>query len=131
MTTPPEFINAMPMTDTLGMEITSAEDGHATAELPFDEDLTFDTGDVKVLHGAASFAIADNAGAAAVMSNFDEAQPAYTIDMRIDYLSAATTGLTAEAEVLRHGSVVGVADIIVEDENGETVVVARGTYRTA
>lgn len=129
--TPPAFINEMPLTQTLGMEITSAEDGHATARLPFQEKLTFDTGSASILHGAATFGLADNVGAAAVMSNFAEPQPAYTIDMRIDYLAAATSDLTAEAEVLRHGSVVGVADIVVEDEDDEAVIVARGTYRTA
>lgn len=121
----------MPFSETLGMEITGAEDGRATGRLPFREDLTFDTGEVAVLHGAASFALADNVGAAAVMSHFPEPQPAFTIDMRVDYLSGATTDLTAEAEVLRYGNVVGVADVVVEDADGEAVVVARGSYRTA
>lgn len=129
--TPPDFINEMPFTEFLGMEITGAEDGRATGRLPFREELTFDTGEIAVLHGAASFALADNVGAAAVMSHFEEPQPAFTIDLRIDYLSAATSDLTAEAEVLRYGSVVGVADILVEDADGEPVVAARGTYRSA
>lgn len=129
--TPPEFINEMPLTEFLGMDITSADDGHATGRLPFREELTFDTREIRVLHGAVSFALADNVGAAAVMTHFEEPQPAYTIDMRVDYLSAATTDLTAEADVLRYGSVIGVADILVEDADGEPVVIARGTYRTA
>lgn len=129
--TPAEFINGMPATETFGMEITAAEDGRATAELPVQEKLCFDTGDVAILHGAATFALADNAGAAAVMSHFADPQPAYTIDLRIDYLDAARSDLTAEAEVLRYGSVVGVADVVVEDADGNAVAVARGTYRSA
>lgn len=129
-TTPAEFINEMPATETFGMQVTEAEDGRATAELPFQEKFCFDSGDTSVLHGAATFALADNAGAAAVMSHFPEPQPAYTIDLRIDYLDAARTDLTAEAEVLRHGSVVSVADIIVDDTNGNAVVAARGSYRS-
>lgn len=129
--TPPEFINEMPLSQFLGIEIREATNGHASGRLPFQEELTFETGDGAVVHGAASFALADNVGAAAVMSHFEEPQPAYTIDMRIDYLSAATDDLTAEAEVLRFGSVVGVADIVVEDADGEPIVVARGSYRTA
>ncbi len=126
-----EFINEMPATETFGIEITAAEDGRATAEIPFDEAFCFQGGDRAVLHGAATFALADNAGAAAVISHFPEPQPAYTIDIRIDYLDAARTALTAEAEVLRYGSVVGVAEIIVEDTEKNTVAVARGTYRSA
>ena len=113
------------------MEITHAADGRATGRLPLREEMCFDAGETPVLHGAVSFALADNVGAAAVMSNFETPQPAFTIDMRIDYLQAATTGLTARAEVLRHGSVVSVADVVVEDEHGEAVVAARGTYRSA
>lgn len=120
----------MPMTEFLGMEITDSEDGHASGELPFRDELTFDTGRFVTLHGAASFALADNVGAAAVMSYFEEPRPAFTIDMRIDYLAAATSDLTAEAEVLRFGGTVGVADVVVEDAAGEPVVVARGSYRT-
>lgn len=126
-----DFINEMPATQTFGMEITTAADGRATAELPFQEPLCFDTGDAAVMHGAATFALADNAGAAAVISHFSDPQPAYTIDLRIDYLDAARTDLTAEAEVLRYGSVVGVADIIVEDADDTAVAAARGTYRSA
>jgi uncharacterized protein (TIGR00369 family) len=66
-----------------------------------------------------------------VISHFSDPQPAYTIDLRIDYLDAARTDLAAEAEVLRYGSVVGVADIVVEDADGTAVAVARGTYRSA
>lgn len=130
-TTAAEFINEMRPTETFGMEITKAEDGRANARLPLQEKFCFDGGGSPVVHGAATFALADNAGAAAVMSGFPEPQPAFTIDLRIDYLDAATTDLTAEAEVLRHGSVVGVADIVVEDADRVTVAVARGTYRSA
>lgn len=121
----------MPMNRFLGIEITEATDGRATGRLPFREELCFDTGRTLAVHGAASFGLADNVGAAAVMSHFEEPQPAFTIDMRIDYLSAATTDLTAVGEVLRYGNVVGVADIVVEDAEENPVVVARGAYRTA
>lgn len=131
VSTPVEFINAMPATDYLGMEITSADGGRATAHLSFDEDLCFDRGDAPVLHGASTFALADNVGAAAVMSLFDEPQPAFTINIRIDYLAAARSDLTGEAEVLDYGPIVSVADVLVEDDDGTAVAVARGTYRSA
>lgn len=130
-TTPAEFINGMAATEFFGMEITAADDGRATARLPFREELCFDRGERPVLHGAASFALADNAGAAAVMSHFDEPRPAFTIDLRIDYVAAARSDLIAEAEVLEYGRVVSVADVVVEDADGTVVAVARGTFRSA
>lgn len=126
-----EFINAMPATSFFGMEITHAEDGYATGTLEFDPEMCFDTGETLVLHGATSFALADTVGAAAVMSHFPEPQPAFTIDMRVDYMDAATTDLTAEAEVLRFGNSVGVADVSIVDADDDPVVVGRGTYRSA
>lgn len=128
---PAEFINEMPATQYIGMEITDVGDGRASGRLPFREELCFDRGEQPVLHGAATFALADNVGAAAVISHFEETQPAFTINLRIDYMGAARTDLTAEAEVLRYGRVVSVADVIVEDADGDAVVVARGTYRSA
>ena len=125
-----EFINGMPMTELLGMEITDAADGSATGRLPFRDDIAFDTGRFVTLHGAAIFGLADNVGAAAVISYFDEPRPAFTIDLRIDYLSAATSDLRADAEVLRFGRSVAAVDTIVEDADGEPVAVARGSFRT-
>lgn len=130
-TTPAEFINSMPASDYIGMEITEARDGRATARLPFREELCFDRGERPVLHGAGTFALADNVGAAAVMSHFDEPQPAFTISISIDYLAAAESDLTAEAEVRHFGALVSVADVIVTDADGADVALARGTYRSA
>jgi len=130
MATPAEFINGMGPTETFGMEITGATEGHATGRLDLQEAFCFGTDRGPVLHGAVVFALADNVGAAAVMSRFPEPEPAYTVDLRIDYLDAARTDITAEADLLRYGRVAGVADIVVEDAQSEAVAVARGSYRT-
>jgi uncharacterized protein (TIGR00369 family) len=81
------------------------------------------------MHGAATFAIADNVGAAAVISRTDESRPAVTIDSRIDYPGPAAD-LVATADVRRFGRSVSVADIGVEDEHGDPVATARGTSRS-
>ncbi|MFB6311026.1 MAG: PaaI family thioesterase [Salinirussus sp.] len=125
------FINEMPATQFFDMTITEASDGVASGTLPFNTGLCFDRGDNTVMHGAATFALADNVGAAAVISQFDEPEPAVTIDIRIDYLGAATSDLHAEAEVRRFGRYVSVADIVVDDTAGDQVALARGSYRTA
>lgn len=125
------YVNDMPATRFFNMTITEARDGVATGELPFDPELSFDRGEHAVMHGAATFALADNVGAAAVISEFDELVPAVTIDLRIDYLGAARTDLHAEARVRRFGRAVSVADAVVEDTEGNEVALARGSYRTA
>ena len=128
--TPAEFVNAMPATQHFGMEITDASDGAATGRLPFREALCFARDDRPVMHGAATFALADNVGAAAVISLLDEPRPAVTIDIRIDYLGPAATALVATADVRRFGRSVSVADIDVEDDSGDPVAIARGAYRS-
>ena len=128
--TPAEFINGMGPTEAFGMEITAAADGRATGRLDRQEAFCFETEAGPVLHGAVVFALADNVGAAAGMSRYPEPEPAYTVDLRIDYLDAARSDISAEADLLRYGRVASVADIVVEDADSEAVAVARGSYRT-
>lgn len=128
--TPAEFVNGMPATQHFGMEITDTGEGTATGRLPFRDELCFARDAEPVMHGAATFALADNVGAAAVISLLDEPRPAVTIDIRIDYLGRAASALTASAEVRRFGRSVSVADIDVEDDTGDPVAIARGAYRS-
>jgi uncharacterized protein (TIGR00369 family) len=125
-----EFVNAIPATQHFGMEITDASEGEATGRLPVRDELCFARDERPVIHGAATYALADNVGAAAVISLLDAARPAVTIDMRIDYLGPAATDLTATADVRRFGRSVSVVDVEVEDEDGDPVAIARGAYRS-
>jgi acyl-coenzyme A thioesterase PaaI-like protein len=50
--------------------------------------------------------------------------------MRIDYLSAGTGDLRAEADVVRVGGDVGSVDVDVYAADGEHVAQARGVYKT-
>ncbi|PSQ31369.1 thioesterase, partial [Halobacteriales archaeon QS_9_67_15] len=68
-------------------------------------------------------------GGAALVSLVD--QPVPTVDMRMDYLEAGTGDLTAEADVLRRGSDVGVVDVdVYADEDDAHLASARGVYKT-
>jgi acyl-coenzyme A thioesterase PaaI-like protein len=54
-----------------------------------------------------------------------------TIDMRIDYIEAASGDLYAEADVVREGGDVGVVDVEVRASEDDTLVAdARGVYKT-
>ncbi|GKZ13361.1 PaaI family thioesterase [Haladaptatus sp. T7] len=121
------FFEGMPFADLLGVEVTEAADGHAEGRLEIREELSWNQ-DRLMAHGGVTFTLADTVGGAALVSLND--QPVPTIDMRIDYLSAGTGDLYAEADVVRNGSDVGTVDVSVYDEDDEHVADARGVYKT-
>lgn len=122
------LFNQMPFANLLGIEVTEAAGGEATARLEYSQDLLSNpAGDVA--HGGATYALADTVGGAAVMSLSGTVTP--TIDMRIDYLSPATTDLVAEADIVRYGDSVAVVRVEIHDIDGTHVATAHGTYKTS
>jgi uncharacterized protein (TIGR00369 family) len=122
------FFEGMPFADLLGVEVTEAEDGHAEGYLEMRDDLSWND-DQLMAHGGVTFTLADTVGGAALVSQVD--QPVPTIDMRIDYLSAGTGDLSAEADVVRCGGDVGVVDVdVYAVEDDELIADARGVYKT-
>ena len=119
--------DGMPFTELLGIEVTAAADGHAEGTLELTEDHSSVPGRT-VAHGGVAYALADTVGGAAVISLHQRATP--TVDMRIDYLAPATEDLVAEADVVRNGSGVAVAEVTVRDVTGTHVADARGVYKT-
>ena len=95
-----QFIELIPHARALGMQILEIADGMAEISMPYDERFI---GDPKtgVIHGGAVSALMDTCGGAAVMSHPDAPAGTATIDLRIDYMRAATPGqtITARAEV--------------------------------
>ncbi|SIR07111.1 uncharacterized domain 1-containing protein [Haladaptatus litoreus] len=121
------FFEGMPFADLLGVKVTEAEDGHAEGKIEMRDELSWNQ-DQQMAHGGVTFTLADTVGGAALVSLND--QPVPTIDMRIDYLSAGTGDLYAEADVVRNGSDVGTVDVSVYDEDDEHIAEARGVYKT-
>jgi uncharacterized protein (TIGR00369 family) len=123
-----DLFNETPFVELLGIEVTEASEGHAEASLQFDDSLRSNKHG-SVLHGGVTYALADTVGGAAVISLSMDVCP--TVDMRIDYLSPATSGLYATADVVRHGSSLSLVHVDVEDGDGEPVATAQGTYKTS
>ncbi|MFU8869044.1 PaaI family thioesterase [Natronococcus sp.] len=137
------FFEGMPFASLLGIEVTECGDGYAEGRLEMREELSWNE-DELMAHGGVTFTLADTVGGAALVSLVD--QPVPTIDMRIDYLSAGTGDLYAEADVVRCGSDVGTVDVevytvendsetpIAPREDGEAIGTliadARGVYKT-
>ncbi len=94
-----QFIEAIPHSRALGMELLEIGDGTATIRMPWAEHLVGDP-ETGVIHGGAVSALMDTCGGAAVMSHPTGALGTATIDLRIDYMRPATPGqmITARAE---------------------------------
>jgi len=122
-----ELFNQMPYAKLLGIEVTDTGEGYAEGVLPFTDELRSNPHG-SVAHGGATYALADTLGGAAVISLTEDVSP--TIDMRIDYLAPVKTDIYATAEVIRHGSSVAMARIEIEDDDGDRVATAQGTYKT-
>ncbi len=121
------LFNQMPFAKLLGIDVAEATEGSATARLEFSDDLLSNPSG-EVAHGGVTYALADTAGGAAVMSLSGVVTP--TVDMRIDYLAPATTDLVAEADVVRHGEGVAMVRVEVHDAAETHIATAHGTYKT-
>ncbi|MDG5776379.1 PaaI family thioesterase [Haloarculaceae archaeon H-GB2-1] len=121
------FFEEMPFADLLGVEVTAVEDGHAEGRIEMRDELSWNA-DRMMAHGGVTFTLADTVGGAALVSLVD--RPVPTIDMRIDYLDAATGDVYAAADVVKNGAQVGVVDVDVTAEDGTLLADARGVYKT-
>lgn len=94
-----QFIESIPHAQALGMQLQELGPGRAVISLPWNPDLV---GDPRsgVIHGGVISALMDTCSGAAVMAHPDGASVTATIDLRIDYMRAATPRqpITARAE---------------------------------
>ncbi|MCC5991876.1 MAG: PaaI family thioesterase [Rhodobacteraceae bacterium] len=95
---PQAFINALPFARALAMRVEALGNGRAEISMPWDPRFVGDPA-TGVIHGGAVSALMDTCGGAAVLS-YPGASTTATIDLRIDYMRAATPGqrITARAE---------------------------------
>jgi len=122
-----QFIQSLPFSRALGMELTEMGPGRATITMPWDARLVGDpvTG---VLHGGAISALMDTASGASAMSHPAAPTSTATLDLRIDYMRPATPGqmVTAIAECHHVTRSVAFIRVTAVDEDA-TRPVAMGT----
>ncbi|AVO39333.1 PaaI family thioesterase [Pukyongiella litopenaei] len=122
-----QFIEAIPHARELGLSLDEIGDGMATISMPYDEKLI---GDPKtgVIHGGAVSALIDTCCGAAVMSHPAAPGGTATIDLRIDYMRAATPGQTIAAKATCHHITRSVAFVrAVALDGNEDIPVATAT----
>ncbi|MDD8023466.1 MAG: PaaI family thioesterase [Paracoccaceae bacterium] len=124
------FIEAIPHSRALSMRVDAIGGGAATISMPYDLRLV---GDPRsgVIHGGAVSALMDTCCGAAVMSHPEAPAGTATIDLRIDYMRAATPGqrITARAECYHiTRSVAFVRASAHDEEAGLPVASATGAF---
>lgn len=125
-----QFIEAIPHSKALGMRLTEMGEGSATIEMPYDPKLVGDP-ETGVLHGGAVSALMDTCCGAAVMSHPNNPGGTATIDLRIDYMRAATPGqaITATATCYHVTRTVAFVRATATDEDtGNPVAAATGAF---
>ncbi|MBO9398451.1 PaaI family thioesterase [Shimia sp. R9_1] len=124
------FINAIPHCKALNMKLTDIGDGKASMELPYDSKIVGDP-ETGVLHGGAVSALMDTCCGAAAMCHPSSPSGTATIDLRIDYMRAATPGQTIRttAECYRiTRSVAFVRATATDDDTDRPVATATGAF---
>ena len=120
-----QFIEALPHSRALGMELEAIGDGVAEISMALDERFVGDP-EKGVIHGGAVSALMDTCGGAAVMSHPQSAQGTATIDLRIDYMRAATPGqrIRARADVYHVTRSVAFVKASAHDDDADNPVAA-------
>ncbi|MCL7464469.1 PaaI family thioesterase [Phaeovulum sp. NW3] len=126
-----DFIEAIPHARACNMHIEQVGGGSAAISMPYDLRLVGDprTG---VVHGGAVSALMDTCCGAAVLSHPDGPSASATIDLRIDYMRAATPGQRIIARATCHHITRSVAFVRAtahdEEEDGPPVATATGAF---
>ncbi|MEL6618101.1 MAG: PaaI family thioesterase [Pseudomonadota bacterium] len=125
-----QFIEAIPHSRDLSMTLVEMTEGEATITMPYDDRLVGDP-DTGVISGGAVSALMDTCCGAAVMSHPDNGGGTATLDLRIDYMRAATPGQPITTTATCHHvtrSVAFVRATAWDDDRDNPVATATGAF---
>jgi uncharacterized protein (TIGR00369 family) len=127
---PRQFIEALPHSVMLGMVPEEMAEGVAVITMPYKDELVGDPA-TGVIHGGAVSALMDTCCGAAVMCHPEVRGGTATIDLRIDYMRAATPGQTITARATCYHvtrSVAFVRAVALDEDTGNPVATATGAF---
>lgn len=125
-----QFIQAIPHSRDLGMDILEVGEGWVLMALDYDPRFIGDP-ETGVLHGGVVTALLDTCSGASVMAHPEAPAGTATLDLRIDYMRAAAPGrrLFARAECFRMTrSVAFVRALAYTDTPDDAVAASHGAF---
>ena len=125
-----QFIESIQHARAVGMQLTEIGSGTAEIRMPYDARLIGDPS-TGVLSGGAVSTLMDTCGGAAVMSHPSSPGGTATIDLRIDYMRAATPGQAIVAKATCYHitrSVAFVRAVALDDDRENPVATATGAF---
>ena len=125
-----QIIASMPHARALSMTVESTDNDEAVVSMPYDERFIGDP-ETGVISGGAVSALMDTTCGAAVMSHPSNPALTATMDLRIEYLRAATPGqrITTRATCYHVTRSVAFVRATAVDEDAESpVATATGTF---
>ncbi len=125
-----QFIEAIPHSRELGMQLDEIGGGVAVVSMPYDSRFVGDprTG---VIHGGAVSALMDTCAGAAVISAENAPDVTATLDLRIDYMRPATPGQRINARATCYHvtrSVAFVRAVAYDDDSETPIATASGAF---
>lgn len=126
------FVDVVPHSRALGMQVIAAGEGQVTMEMAYDERFIGDPA-TGVIHGGAVFALLDTCSGASVFAHPDHKGSTATIDLRVDYMRPATPGQSIRATATCYNitrTVAFVRAVATDDRDDKPVATAAGTFVT-
>ncbi|HEX6001950.1 MAG TPA: PaaI family thioesterase [Hyphomicrobiaceae bacterium] len=125
-----DLVTRAPYHKWLGLKVVALEDDAIELTATWREEWVVGGGERRYTHGGILAALIDLGADWAMVRKLGRGVP--TIDMRVDYHSAAMPGdLTVKGKIVRMGSQFSVAEARVVDAQGKLMASGRGTYYTA